>query len=328
MTNDTPPSIAELTDANLAEVHTPLPDFLCLNPALEERDDEYNTLLAQALLRHDNARAMELIRAGANVNVRVHTDEWAPPPSALTFAAACGKSEIVRLMLQHDGDIFGRTTDSNRLYVPPFDKTPVAYAAENGQWAIVELLLANGAELPAALAGAACGVQAALMRALLKRGAQPKNIDELFWTVINKFCRDCILKPISEVTCRPYGDVILMLLEQGANPNSLNVEGECALHTLTSYDCWCRDSAAKRDIRKMSTEMARLLFEHGANVNIATPMGRTPLSNAVWWDAEDIGIVCLMLQHGAHISTSLFRAVKEKGLEDIVHLFKQYGATE
>jgi hypothetical protein len=75
---------------------------------------------------------------------------------------------------------------------------------------------------------------------------------------------------------------IKKLLEEGADPNIRDGDGNTPLHFAASKGC---------------AEVARLLLRHGADPNAQDKNGETPLHVAAYWGRVDV--VRLLLEHGA-----------------------------
>jgi hypothetical protein len=104
------------------------------------------------------------------------------------------------------------------------------------------------------------------------------------------------------------------LLRRGANPNAKE-DGSTPLHLA---------------VLKEHADIAKLLLEHGADVNAKDKYGGTPLHRAVL--TEDADVVTLLLEHGADVNakdkyggTPLHLAAA-KGHADIARLLLEHGA--
>jgi hypothetical protein len=106
---------------------------------------------------------------------------------------------------------------------------------------------------------------------------------------------------------------IKKLLEEGADPNIRDGDGNTPLHFTASKGC---------------AEVARLLLRHGADPNAQDKTGETPLHVAAYWGRVDV--VRLLLEHGADPSirnrdgkTPLDLA-KESGHREVVSLIEEW----
>lgn len=104
-------------------------------------------------------------------------------------------------------------------------------------------------------------------------------------------------------------DVVVMLLEEGANPNAVSISGYTALETATTLE---------------NIPVIKALLHHGANVNGFLTFAATPLIIATYRNNTEI--VKLLLNKGAdaskrdmHGQTALLIA-RNCGFTDIVEM--------
>jgi ankyrin repeat protein len=88
-----------------------------------------------------------------------------------------------------------------------------------------------------------------------------------------------------------YVIISQILLENGAEPNVKNNDGEAALHRLLAHD-W-----APSDDNSALCSLARLLLRHGANVNDKYKDHTTPLHRAM--KRRSCEIAQILLEHNA-----------------------------
>jgi len=110
-------------------------------------------------------------------------------------------------------------------------------------------------------------------------------------------------------------EIVLLLLENGADVNAKNNNGETCLYYAT---------------KENNIEIVQLLLENGADINAINNYGKTPLIYSIWSNNKDI--VELLIQKGADVNaknnygdTPLYYAIKENN-KDIVELLIQKGA--
>lgn len=207
------------------------------------------------------------------------------------FVAAIRRGDLAQVKALLDkgakintGRKYKPSADKTKVNVPDGPMTPLMEAAKNGRANIVRFLIQRGARLEDE---EGVGMLTALMYA--------KN----------------------------YASV-KALLDAGANPNTVNIDGEPVLLNWVGK----RNAEAKRT--------TRLLLERGAKADTGDVGGISALIYAV--EAGDISIIRLLLQKGAKPNSSCedesideeeetaLSLAKRKKRADIVRLLKQYGA--
>ena len=130
--------------------------------------------------------------------------------------------------------------------------------------------------------------------------------------------------PLHTAIALKYHDIAKYLLERGADPNSYHPHGWSAIHTATELqdpeglklllknkanpnltihnekrqenDWNCLHKAASDG----ATEIAKILLDHGLNINSRTPDGQTPLMISL--DYRKLEIMELLIKNGADLS--------------------------
>ena len=234
-------------------------------------------------------------------------DHHASPP--LLAACKTGRLEVVKLLLKRK-DI--------KINVVYMRKTPLSAAAENGYVKVMELLIQNGAlvdyvrdpadspnHLPAdsALHQAALNDQYEAAVLLIERGASVHNVTPRRYS------------PLMAAATRGNTRLVKLLLDFGANTHSSDPESHLSPLTLA-----CKGG---------HTECARLLIQHGADVNDGNDDG-TPLTFAIEKDHKEC--VKLLLENRADVNKVIregktpLMIASQCGDIDNVQLLIDYGA--
>jgi cytohesin len=253
-----------------------------------------------------------LLEHGANVH-GLDNDHATP----LHVASQCGGTKAARLLLEHGADV--HALDGNH-------STPLHFASHSGNAKTARLLLEHNADVHAldndhstplhfisqhSDAGAAC--------ILLEHGALVDARD-------NKG-----LTPLQVALQRGNAKVARILLEHGANIDTRNKEGQTPRNLLLAMWSDIRPDDDIDNIRFFlgrgadvdaiddnhsgllhvasywgSVEVARLLLEHGANIDVRNSGGQTPLHRALI-ETKDMAFysifdgIQLLLEHGADV---------------------------
>ena len=130
-----------------------------------------------------------------------------------------------------------------------------------------------------------------------------------------------------------YGDLemVRVLLSYKADVNARNDTGWSPIHAVSEG----YQTAVIPNTRQSSPDVARLLLEHGANVNARLSdssynPGRTPLH--VTMDFNRVEVVRVLLEHGANVNAednegrTPFQIASAKGYEEIKKLLSEHGA--
>jgi ankyrin repeat protein len=156
--------------------------------------------------------------------------------------------------------------------VDAMGRTPLAWAAARGDSRVVIALLQHGADpniidvqLSGPVSNAAARGHTICVRLLLEAGADP---DDTLPPGVKKG------SPLN-VAARGATDVVLLksLLDFGANPDSCGVDGITALIHAARID---------------NSSFAVLLLESGADVNVVSTSGSTPLTTAVTHNSHNV----------------------------------------
>jgi ankyrin repeat protein len=253
-----------------------------------------------AVLYTNPATIEQLLKQGADPNK--HNDAGA---TALMWAAS--DLEKTRVLVNHGANVNARSADL---------RTPLMIAARRpGNLATVKLLLDRGANPnpntnpsteSSPLVEAATGADAAIMEALLSKGADAKAAAQPALTMAATFqCAKCLaLLVAKDLDKKAY-------------------------------------SAALPDVASMAdAKSLRIMLEHGAEVDAFDPLGRTPLMYAVASDALPLDVVKLLVEKGANVNAidrhkqggdsgmSVLAIAKLHGKTPIVDFLVKSGAKE
>lgn len=295
---------------------------------IEARDDSYDwTALMWAATGAHVDVVEHLISRGANVNAR--TGEYAAGTTALILSAYWGDAETVEVLLENGGRL--NDTDSDGW-------TALTNAAWRGQIAIVRLLLEHNTEPEDrgnALISAVDNGHVTVGRLLMDTRISQEDRNNALLIAAKK----------------GYADYIPLLLQQGANPNSIGEKDRTVLlHACMAGDLnvdvfqslvqagadvdaqdYLGMSALMAVAERGSIEVAEYLVSVGAELDAINYKEKTALMYAV--GNGYLGITRILLEAGADVSAAdqdgqtALRTAMGKGFTEIEALLKRHGAT-
>jgi ankyrin repeat protein len=235
----------------------------------------------EAVWRHD---AKTLAALGPRVDPNA-VDRWKRTP--LLMAAEFGDRALVALLVGRGGDV-----DQSRRHL-----TPVTLAARRGDLETVRFLRDQGATM-SVVSWVHLRDRPQVERALARDPALARLRDELGTPLLHHAAE--ALAP----------ELVVLLLEKGANVTEQDENGETALHRVA--DMLPREPAA-------AAQMASLLIDRGADPNARNWDDVTPLHQGV--RRRNLAVVEVLLARGADVnardrgrgSTPLRRAISGTG---------------
>jgi ankyrin repeat protein len=225
----------------------------------------YTPLQSAELYHHDDVAEVLRQHGGQESDRQVVKDAvpgtLAPPVGAspLLAAARAGATEKVKALIQSDPTLASGDVDK-------FNTTPLIVAAANNHKDVVELLLANHADVNAKdILG---------MTALIYAAQQDyKNVAELL--LANKADPNLgdrsNLTPLFQAALMGHKDMAELLLANGADVNSKGKEGSVWSGVTPLYIAACNGAA----------DVVKVLLAHGADPSAKGHDGLTPLQIAV-----------------------------------------------
>ena len=283
-----------------------------------------------------------LLARGVDVNAR----EDSFGETALMWAATENHPEAVKLLLDHGAEINGR---SNKLeyskdrfglegvltVLPHGSWTPLMYAARQGSSAAARMLAEAHADLNLTDPDGTTALILALMNShfdtaalLIEKGADPNLADStgmaaLYAAVDVNTLGEIYGRPGRKVNDEHSGlDVILMLLDHGANPNAqLKSATLYRAHTPGDPNLGTGATPLMRAAKNGDSAAMRLLLERGADPTLKQKNGVTALmlaaglgrglgvfANDYATEAEMVGGVRILLEQ--HVDVN---AVNDRG---------------
>jgi ankyrin repeat protein len=296
--------------------------------AVDAREPEYQQTALMLAVRENHPDAVQLlIERGADVNAQTRigpTPKFVPPCKS----TGCGSEGV--------GINRGGLPDRGRRNAALGGMTPLLYAARDGRLEEARLLVAGGADIELAEANdmrpllmALLNDQVEVARLLLEHRADP-NADD-FWGRSPLFAavdyrnldmnnRDEDTPTTNYVDRAPLLAMMALLIEHGANVNAQTRElppsrrwlyslGDVSWVDFTGQTPFLR-AALAGDVPAM-----RLLLEHGADPNLPTQAGTTPLMAAAgvnWVVAQTYTVskealleaLDLCFEHGADVNAA------------------------
>lgn len=257
----------------------------------------------------------------------------------LHYAARNGHLAVVQCLLERGAAIEPRADDGF---------TPLHFASCFGHQRVVELLLNQGAEIETQdnfghtpLHSASYSGHLDIIKQLMNRGADAYARNGEGAT------------PMHCGAFEGHVSVVQFFMEQGMDMNMPGAADYTSLHlaalgehfALAEFlvqrganihakqrDSYGGDSVLYSASWRGHKDVAQLLIERGADVNIKNDRGSTPLHGAAGGGHE--ALVKLLLSHGAEINAkdkkgmTLLQIAIESGFERTANLLRQHGATE
>jgi ankyrin repeat protein len=324
--------------------------------AIDARDPEFQQTALMLAVRENHPDAVQLLLArGADMNARTRVGaapRFVPPCKG----TGCGSEGV--------GINRGGLPDRGRRGAAAGGMTPLLYAARDGRVAEARQLVAAGADIELAEANGIRPLLMALLndqldiaRLLLEHGANPNAYD--FWGRTPLYAaveyrnldmnnRDQDSPTTNYVDREPLLAMIEELIAHGANVNAQTREvppsrrwlyslGDVSWVDFTGQTPFLR-AALSGDVATM-----RLLLAHGADPNLPTQAGTTPLMAAAgvnWVVAQTytestgslLAAVDICFEHGADVNatnsmglTALLGAAN-RGSNEIIEKLVERGA--
>ncbi|HEU4620410.1 MAG TPA: ankyrin repeat domain-containing protein [Gammaproteobacteria bacterium] len=251
-----------------------------------EVGNEGETVLMTASRTGNPDAVRLLLERGANVHAR---ENW-HGQTALMWAAAQCHPAVVQELVKHGADVNERSTEEQwqrqvtaeprEKWLPPGGMTPLLFAAREGCLDSVKTLMQLGAD-------------------------------------VNMTTPDGISPTLSALINGHY-DVAAALVEAGANPNIADETGRSPLYAAIDFNTMPasnRPAPYVLDNQHTALDVARMLIEHGADVNVQLKTmapyrakldrgndmmlttGTTPMLRAA--KAGDVPAIKLLIEHGA-----------------------------
>ncbi len=210
---------------------------------LDKQDHNGNTLLHNAILQNAQESLIDLLRQGANINIKNREGN-----TPLHLAAVSGQLALTRILLDHGADINAR----NYIYCSPLHLA----AAENKDH-VARILLDYGAELEARNNRSLTP----LHRAVMCDSADAAEVLIAFGADLHaKTERD--IMPLHLAAWYGHINVLQLLIDSEANLNAQNADGNTALH-LAAFNS--------------QVKAIKVLINCHANMEIANQRGETYL---------------------------------------------------
>jgi len=299
--------------------------------------------------------AILLLERGADTEARGSEDQ-----TALYMASSHGYADVVRSLIDHGADLNAICKDFDE-HCWDVKWAPLHVAIDCGRRDIALLLLERGADTETrgsvnqtALFKASSQGYADVVRSLIDRGADLNAIcesyDDQHWNGAD-FVH---WTPLHVAIHKKHRDVVILLLERGADMETRNSDDQTALYMASTRECAdivrqlishgadlnakCEDWRLWPDEVKLTplhfaswngiTPILRILLEHGADPNASDNVGKTALHLAS--PGRRITDVELLLEYGANVDvrdeygwTPLHEAAHHLNLQGVVALLNR-----
>lgn len=288
---------------------------------VNSHDHQGWTALNVATARGDADMVELLLSRNASINKANH----AHPGGLLYAAAKRGHLPIARILLAK-----GMDPNSSK----DFRRTPMHAATHTGDFQMLDLLIKHGGNIDICvgrtpLEMAVYAGNTNVVRGLLERGVNMQVTDRNHESLLALACRrgvyevaEILLRRGAQIdhsppliSCAASGNgpgekghiqVIKLLLRHGADPNEHGPGGSTALNEALDHSRY---------------NIARVLIQHGADIEYVDSKGMTPLLRFVYMKKRNLNTASILLEMGANPM-----AVKGSGLT-AAHLAARYDRT-
>jgi uncharacterized protein len=331
-----------------------------------------------ALMTASRAGALETMKLLLDRGATVDASESVRKQTALMWAVAEDHPEGVKLLLQYKANINARSgiytpppiqpqrvgqaagagiTRQKSPAVPQGLMSPLLYATRAGNLEMVKLLLSSGADVNQTDANNTSPLLLALVNGhldvaafLLEKGADPNITDgfgraALFGAVDSRNA-GYYANPLAGENKADSLELIEQLLKRGAKPNTQTTAVVPEPGWQQTDGSWVNFTGQTPFLRAAlsgDVKVMRLLLSHGADPNIATREGTTPLMAAAGINyvfgrtytnssEESLQAVKLCLESGANVNAqnslglAAIHGAANRGSDDIVRLLAEKGA--
>ena len=283
----------------------------------------------------DAATVRTLLEHGADADIR----EESRGQTALMWAAAENNAEAIRVLAEYNVDVHAKTNNPSRIadrtfaYAPPTGFSALIFAVRSGHKEAVDALLDNGANVnetvsdgQSALVIAAANANWELAAHLIDRGADVTRAGA-GWNALHQTVRTRRMNLVFG-TPGPFASgtldstkLMLKLLDSGINVNARMTRNGIRDGQRNRFNR-LGATAFMLAAKVTDVEAMRLLLDHGANANIPTADGSTPLMVAsglhIWNPGEDGGsftgqedevleAVQICVEHGNNVNARNYR---------------------
>jgi ankyrin repeat protein len=250
----------------------------------------------------DHGVGISLLLLKHGIDVHAHNKYH---DTALSLAAFNGRPEITRLLLDHGAN---PNVENELCSTPLHQVSQGKYTAQEHGVGIARLLLERCADVNARSENLCTPLHLAAFKGRL----------EIAQVLLTFFVKSSIYIPRPQV-----------LLDHGANADTVNDEGENALHVVSrgvfdsqeqgvgmarlllqrGLDVHAKDNDNDAPLHSAAFsgafEIARVLLDRGANANMENKQGRTPLHQVALgkYDSQEHGVAVaqLLLERGANV---------------------------
>ena len=287
------PRAADLADAVMHGDAATIDRLLTAHADVNEARPDGGTALHWAVYRNDLVTARKLLKAGANVAT---LNEAGVPP--LLLAAERGNPDMIALLL--DAGAAPSATLKN-------GETALMMAARTGNVAAIEVLTKHGADVNAreqlrgttALMWAASYKNPAAVKALLEHGADPSLRSKAIPRGRRPYLAPSGAQRIEQVKRGINVSGVVRLPQPGkapAPPPPPQEDDGTPAPPQTTAD-WGGLTALVFAAREGDLATAKILLDHGVDVNQTSEFGWTPLLTAT--QNRYYGLGKFLLEHGA-----------------------------